>query len=210
MKQEESLQKLDHKQLAAVYKKNGLFDEQRKLLLANFKNSQIHTNLLLKLKVMVESKIKNDPTILLKNKGRTAALIQGEVINGSSSGGSILLIVDKDIQERVVDSSEFHESLKVDLKDIKRKLEGVSDEDYAKQLEAEKRLRAEEASRREKEHAENELAYKNNFKVKQLLYPRKVVKPPTFNFTPKNARDRDGRRDDPYSRGLSYGGHLHY
>lgn len=197
----------DHKQLATIYKKGGSFDKQRKLLLENFKDSQTHKNLLLKLKLMVENKVKNDPSILLKNRGKVGALIQGEIISSNPAGNPILNIVDKDIQEKIIDSPEFHEILKVELKAIKRKCEGVSDEDYAGQLEEEEKLKQEEEQRREKEKAEKELAYKNNFKVKQLAATH-MAKPPRFNFTSKNIRDRDRDRDrdggrdrDPYGRG---------
>lgn len=204
-----SANKIDHKTLSATYKKNGSFDNKRRTLLQNFKESQTHSNLLLKLKVMVESKIRNDPSILLKNKGKTAALIQGEVINGNSSGSSILSIVDKDIQEKIIDSPDFHEELKVELKDIKRKLLGISDEDYAKQLEKEREQKAEDDARKERERAERDLAYKNNFKVKQLSYPQKVIKPPRFNFHPQSHRDVD--RDHDNYRGLGgLGGQLRY
>lgn len=191
----------DHKQLALVYKKNGSFDNQRKLLLENFKNSQTHKNLLLKLKLMVEGKIKSDPSILLKNRGKMGALIQGEIISNNSGGNSILSIVDRDIQEKIIDSPEFHEILKVELRDIKRKQEGVSDEEYAKQLQAEEAARSEEERRRDRERAEKELAYKNNFKVKQLTTTH-IAKPPRFNFS-KNMRDRERDRErdrDGYGR----------
>lgn len=208
MEETKTIAVVDHKQLALVYKKNGSFDKQRKLLLENFKDSQTHKNLLLKLKLMVENKIKNDPSILLKNKGKMGALIQGEIINSNSDGGSILSIVDKDIQEKIIDSPEFHEILRVELKDIKRKAEGVSDEEYAKQLEEEEKLKTEEDQRKEKERLEKELAYKNNFKVKQLAATH-MAKPPRFSFSSKNIRDRDRdqRERDGHGRGSSsYGG----
>lgn len=199
----------DHKQLTSIYKKNGSFDNRRKQLLENFKSSQTHNNLLLKLKLMVESKIKNDPSILLKNKGTMGALIQGEVLNNNSTGNSILSVVDKDIQEKIIDSPEFHETLKSELKDTRRKCMGISDEDYAKQLEEEEKQKKEDELKREREQAERDVAYKNNFKVKQLAYAPKVVKPPRFNFQPKNARDRP---QDGYGRGGAGGlpGHLMY
>ncbi|OBA24473.1 hypothetical protein METBIDRAFT_37988 [Metschnikowia bicuspidata var. bicuspidata NRRL YB-4993] len=198
---------IDHKTLSATYKKNGSFDNKRKILLQDFKKSQTHSNLLLKLKVMVESKIRNDPSILLKNKGKIAALIQGEVINGNSSGSSILSIVDKDIQEKIIDSPGFHQELKVELKDIRRKLLGVTDEDYAKQLENERVQKAEEDARKERERAERDLAYKNNFKVKQLSFPAKIVKPPRFSFHPKNHREDD---IDNYRGSNGMSGQLRY
>ncbi|SGZ56258.1 CIC11C00000002485 [Sungouiella intermedia] len=195
----------DHKQLASIYKKGGSFDKQRKLLLENFKDSQTHKNLILKLRLMVENKVKNDPSILLKNRGKMGALIQGEIISNSSADSPILNIVDKDIQEKIIDSPEFHEILKVELKDIKRKCEGISDEDYAAHLKEEEKLKQEEEQRVEKERIEKELAYKNNFKVKQLAATH-MAKPPRFNFSSKNIRDRDRERDgnrdrDPYGRG---------
>lgn len=58
----------DSKQLINIYKKKGKFDNQRKKLLDNFKQSQTYTNLLLKLKLLIEAKVKQDPSILMKNK----------------------------------------------------------------------------------------------------------------------------------------------
>lgn len=200
---------IDHKKLASTYKKNGTFDQQRKNLLENFKESETHSNLVLKLKVMVESKIKNDPSILLKNKGKTAALIQGEVLSNSASGSSILSIVDKDIQEKIIDSPGFHLELRDELKDIRRKLLGISDENYAKQLQEEAALKEEERIRKEQAQRERETAYKNNYKVKQLSYPQRIAKPPRFSFGPKPPRD-SGRDGDGSKRGPHFGGHLSY
>lgn len=200
---------IDHKQLATIYKKNGSFDNQRKLLLENFKGSQTHSNLLLKLKLMVESKIKHDPGILLKNKGKMGALIQGEIIGNHTGGNSILSIVDKDIQEKIIDSPEFHDILQVELKDIRRRFLGISDEDYATQLEEEEKLKKEEAEKKERERAEKENAYKNNFKVKQLATSHKVAKPPRFNFQPKS-RDRDSYGRGKYGPSSGNSGHLMY
>lgn len=197
-------QKIDNKYLTLIYKKNGSFDKQRKRLLENFKTSQTHSNLLLKLKLMVESKVKADPSLLLKNKGKMAALIQGEIIS-NNSGSNILDIVDKDIQEKIIDSPEFHNKLKVELKDIRRKALGISDEDYVKQLEEEARVEKEEAEKKQREQAEKELAYKNNFKVKQLAAPPRQARPPRFNL-PTRERDSyrgrasSGRHTDRYER----------
>lgn len=200
---------LDHKLLSAKYKKNGSFDERRKHLLESFKKSQTHTNLLLKLKVMVESKIKNDPSLLLKNRGQVAALIQGEVINGPKTGASILSIVDKDIRDKILDAPEFHDELRAEVKDIKRKLLGVSDEDYAKELEEEKKSRAALpaptppappiATYTRPEH-EAEHSFRGNFS--RHPYPAKVAKPPRFHF------NLPPRRDRAPSRGFN--GHLSY
>lgn len=192
---EGSVKITDHKNLTTVYKKNGSFDQQRKELLENFKQSETHSNLLLKLRLMVENKVKNDPSILMKNKGKMGALIQGEIINqrlsknedksntersiNSNNTNSLLSIVDKDIQEKIIDSPEFHETLRIELKDIKRKLEGVSDEDYVKILEEEKMQREKELEELEQKKQEKESAYKNNFKMKNM---NKVIKPPRFNF----------------------------
>lgn len=196
-KEDEKAPIADYKQLVSHYKKSGAFDKRRKLLLENFKQSQTHTNLLLKLKLMVESKVKNDPSILTKNKGKMAALIQGEII-GNARGSAILSIVDKDIQDKIIDSSEFHDSLRAEVKDIKRKLEGVSDEDYAKQLAEEEKRKEAEAEKKAKEVAERDMAYKNNFKIKHLTAPHKISKPPRFNFN-------SSRAGDGYDREKSYG-----
>lgn len=198
-KQEENTPITDFKQLVSVYKKSGAFDNRRKLLLDNFKQSQTHKNLLLKLKLMVESKVKNDPSILLKNKGKMAALIQGEII-GNARGSTILSIVDKDIQEKIIDSSEFHDSLKAEVKDIKRKREGVSDEDYAKQLIEEEKIKKEEEEKKAKEQSARDMAYKNNFKIKHLTAPHKISKPPRFHFNSSHDSDTYGR-DKPYGSG---------
>lgn len=185
----------DHKQLTTIYKKNGSFDKQRRLLLENFRKSETHSNLLLKLKLMIENKIKNDPTILMKNKGKMGALIQGEIINqhlNSSkdesnnkkplNNNNFLSIVDKDIQEKIIDSPEFHEILKVELKDIKRKLLGITDEDYEQQLKIEEENKQKEIELAELRNKEKELSYKNNFKVKKLNPNHKITKTPKFNF----------------------------
>lgn len=194
------------KQLTSVYKKNGSFDKQRKMLLENFKESETHTNLLLKLKLMVENKIKIDPSILMKNRGKMGALIQGEIIyqhlgpkesDGKNdktkvkNNNSLLNIVDKDIQEKIIDSPEFHDSLKVELKDIKRRIEGINDEDYAKILEEERIAKEQEMEKHKLKNQEKELAYKNNFKVKHLNPSHKVMKAPRFNFgsTSKSVRE---------------------
>lgn len=201
---------LDHKQLAAKYKKNGCFDERRKYLLESFKKSQTHSNLLLKLKVMVESKIKNDPSLLLKNRGQVAALIQGEVINGPKTGASILSIVDKDIRDKILDSPLFHDVLRGELKDVKRKILGVSDEEYAKELEEERKFRANSSpsspgltasTHARGNEVDSDHSLRNNF----FKHPGKVSKPPRFHFNliPRN-RDRG-----PPPRG-SFNGHLSY
>lgn len=200
---------LDHKLLSAKYKKNGSFDERRKQLLESFKKSQTHTNLLLKLKVMVENKIKNDPSLLLKNRGQVAALIQGEVINGPKTGASILSIVDKDIRDKILDAPEFHDELRTEVKNIKRKLLGVSDEDYAKELEEEKKSRAALPAPTtpatpivtfsRPEH-EPDHSFRSNFS--RHPYPSKVAKPPRFHFNLPPRRDRGPSR--------GFNGHLSY
>lgn len=203
---------LDHKQLAAKYKKNGSFDKRRKHLLENFKESQTHSNLLLKLKVMVENKIKNDPSLLLKNRGQVAALIQGEVINGPKTGSSIVSIVDKDIRDKIIDSPDFHEELRTELKDVKRRLLGISDEDYAKELQEEKSKNAlaagssspapTSAHYNRSSEIDSEQSFRTNFY--KNTHPVKVIKPPRLQFNlPPRSRDRG-----PPSRGFD--GHLSY
>ncbi|EGW35287.1 uncharacterized protein SPAPADRAFT_53584 [Spathaspora passalidarum NRRL Y-27907] len=170
----------DSKQLTTIYKKNGQFDSQRKQLLENFKQSETYANLLLKLKILVENKVKQDPTILTKNKGKMAALIQGEIINDSSGAAGLLSIVDRDIQDKIIDSPEFHNVIREQLMDIRRILMGISDEEYAKQREQEK-LRLERLKLEAK--FANNTDYKNNFRVKSLSSTtHRVTKPPRFNI----------------------------
>lgn len=179
--------KIDHKYLTDTYKRNGLFDKQRKFLLENFKESETHANLLLKLRLMVEGKIKNDPLILLKNRGKMGALIQGEIINQhhTNTKNSLLSIADKDIQEKIIDSPDFHQLLRDELKDIKRRAEGISDEDYAKMLEEEK-AKAEEKKRQRDSDA---------YRYKKPLPSHKVTKVPRINF---KARDKPDAKDVPF------------
>lgn len=161
----------DPKELASVYKKNGSFDSQRRKLLTDFKSSQTHTNLLLKLKLMVENKIKNDPSILMKNRGKMGALIQGEIISEHKDSHNLLSIVDRDIQAKIIDSPDFQAAIKSELKDIKRVIEGISDEEYTKILQKE----AEEEKQKPPPPAERDsysYKYKHN----------RVTKPPKFNI----------------------------
>ncbi|KAK6201417.1 uncharacterized protein RJT21DRAFT_120468 [Scheffersomyces amazonensis] len=229
----------DPKQLTTIFKKNGSFDKQRRSLLSNFKSSETHANLLLKLRIMVENKIKNDPSILMKNKGIMGALIQGEILSeskdkdkgkdnesGSSSsnsntntntntnsnsntssnnslnyykkqtsGSGLLSIVDKDIEDKIIESAEFHNLLKDELKDIRRKLVGISDEDYNKILQQEKdeelrqqqEAKLKQQEKRSHNHGShhNHNDYRNNFRIKTLASNHKVTKP-RFNFSHSN------------------------
>ncbi|KAG2731589.1 hypothetical protein G9P44_001475 [Scheffersomyces stipitis] len=217
--------KIDTKQLTNIYKKNGSFDKQRRQLLQNFKQSETHANLLLKLKVMIENKINQDPSILMKNKGKMGALIQGEIINehlasksnstsgsGSNSnfestipaGSGLLSIVDKDIQDKIIDSPDFHKLVRDELKDIRRILLGISDEDYQKELrkeadeerEKQERLKAEETANTVSSiSSATEKDYKNNFRVKSLTNTHRIAKPPRFNFGGRNGRDSNENGD---------------
>ncbi|KAI5966364.1 uncharacterized protein KGF55_000673 [Candida pseudojiufengensis] len=162
----------DPKQLTTVYKKNGTFDNQRKQLLENFKSSETYNNLLLKLTIMIESKIKNDPQLLLKNKGKIAALIQGEIIQNSNNELNILSIVDKDIQDKIIESRNFHEILKDELMNIQRKIMGINDEEFNKIKENIKltnlKLEKEKSLKKLKYEQElKNLEYRDNF-VKNL------------------------------------------
>lgn len=195
----------DPKELMAVYKRNGSFDRQRKSLLEDFKKSETHNNLLLKLQLIVDSKIKSDPYILMKNKGKMAALIHGGIINdhilqkSGKGSNSLLSIVDKDIEEKIIDSPEFHDILKNELKDIRRRQMGISDEDYAKILEEERKKQEQEIEDSKRRMAERELAYKNNFKIKNLSSLGKISKPPRFNISLSRKNDR--HRDTPEAQG---------
>lgn len=143
MSQESSSKKpqiTDSKQLINIYKKKGKFDNQRKILLDNFKQSQTYNNLLLKLKILIEAKVKQDPSILMKNKGKMAALIQGEITTNDNN--ELLSIVDKDIQDKVLDSYEFHNLIKNELIDIKQEISGDNHEEL-KDLKIQEQLKLE-------------------------------------------------------------------
>ncbi|CUM64395.1 uncharacterized protein PRCAT00001998001 [Priceomyces carsonii] len=180
----------DPKQLTTVYKKNGSFDLQRRLLLENFKQSETHSNLQLKLKLMVEGMVKQDPSILMKNRGKMGALIQGNIINQhmqNKNESSVLSIVDKDFQDKITGNPEFQSKLKDELKDIKRRLLGISDEEYEKELEQERAKQLlEEKQKEEKKHSRSDRDYRNNFKLKQLS-SNKITKPPKFNFSSRGS-----------------------
>lgn len=202
------------KELTTIYKKNGSFDKQRKLLLENFKTSETHSNLLMKLKLLIDGKIKANPEILLKNKGKTGALIQGEIINehinDPSKGNTLLSIVDKDIQEKIIDSPEFLLLLKDELRDVKRKLEGISDEEYEKLLAKEKELELEREREKERERERiNERNkdireppfYGNKFSGSYRPKVGRITKVPRFNFReiPKSSKDElngEDKKDD--------------
>ncbi|RLV96245.1 hypothetical protein JA1_000437 [Spathaspora sp. JA1] len=179
----------DSKQLTTIYKKNGQFDNQRKQLLENFKQSETYANLLLKLKILIENKIKQDPTILQKNKGKMAALIQGEITNDSK----LLNIVDKDIQDKIIDSPEFHNVIRQQLLDIRRIILGITDEEYANQQQQEK-LRLERLKLEAKFAQANNTDYKNNFRVKSLNNNR-ITKPPRFNIQKATNNQSSGSSD---------------
>ena len=57
-------------------------------------------------------KVKQDPNILMKTKGKMAALIQGEMTTNNDNN-ELLNIVDKDIQDKIIDSFEFHNLVKM-------------------------------------------------------------------------------------------------
>ncbi|EDK40060.2 hypothetical protein PGUG_04158 [Meyerozyma guilliermondii ATCC 6260] len=202
----------DAKSLMSIYKRSGAFDQQRKRLLEDFKSSETHKNLLLKLQMMLDNKVKNDPSILAKNRGKMGALIQGEIVNQHSSTNDpgLLGIVDKDIQEKIIESPDFRHLIESEIKDIRRKVLGISDEDHKKMLEEEENQKLkdqEEAKRKASERAQEErdreerdrdIAYKNNFKVKKPA--NKSFKAPRIKFA---ARD-GGREDDKEPRPLMY------
>jgi COMPASS component SHG1 len=127
----------DPKQLATLYKKKGAFDKQRKRLLADFRASETHANLLLKIKMIVESRVRADPSILRRNRGKVGALIQGDITQQRGEN-PILSIVDRDIQEKIIDSPEFHRELRSELGEVKRVLLGLSEEEWAERTRQER------------------------------------------------------------------------
>lgn len=187
---------VDSRQLTTVYKRSGAFDQQRKQLLDDFKKSETHKNLLLKLQTMVDNKVKNDPSILAKNRGKMAALLQGEIVSQHSAGheAGLLAVVDKDIQEKIIELAEFRKTIQDEIRDIRRKLMGVSDEEYQKQLdeEAAREIKlkdeAEGWATGARDERDRDLAYKNNFKVKKAAH--RVSKVPQIKFAPRGDEEK--------------------
>lgn len=77
----------DPRQLVNQYKRSGLFDDERKKILNNFKSSDTYELLQKKVEELVNLKIQEDNSILVKNKGRTSALIQSSFINSGNVNG---------------------------------------------------------------------------------------------------------------------------
>ena len=118
-----------------------------------------------------------------------AALIQGEMTTNNDNN-ELLNIVDKDIQDKIIDSFEFHNLVKNDLIDIKQELLGISDEEIAKikdqeklklerlRMEAKmkdlKRIQQQQLQNQEQQH-QVEKNYKNNFKIKILLLHHQII-----------------------------------
>ncbi|EGV63377.1 hypothetical protein PSN45_004343 [Yamadazyma tenuis] len=190
----------DPKALTGVYKKRGAFDKQRKTLLENFKSSETHSNLLLKLKLMVESKVKNNPDILMKNKGKMAALIQGEIMSehNSKDSTSLLSIVDKDIQEKIIDSPEFHELLRKELKEVKRREEGITDEEFNRILEEEH-----QQEQQKKAQLQKDKEIHNSDKERSSYRPNKVTKAPRFKYNSVNTSRNSSTNKEGNSSGNS-------
>ncbi|RCK56671.1 hypothetical protein Cantr_05463 [Candida viswanathii] len=187
----------DSKQLISIYKKKGKFDNQRKNLLDNFKQSQTYTNLLLKIKLLIEAKVKQDPSILMKNKGKMAALIQGEITTNDNN--ELLSIVDKDIQDKILDSYEFHNLIKNELIDIRQEISGDNDEELMNLKKQEKikleRLKFEskltnlkmiqqhhELAQEPPEPVYSKSGYKTSSTSSSICSNNRVSKPPRFNY----------------------------
>lgn len=152
----------------------------------------------------------------MKNKGKMAALIQGEMTTNNDNN-ELLNIVDKDIQDKIIDSFEFHNLVKNDLIDIKQELLGISDEEIAKikdqeklklerlRMEAKmkdlKRIQQQQQLQNQEQQHQVEKNYKNNFKIKNLASSssnHRVNKPPRFNF-----RDSNNNITDTYDKQTS-------
>merc|ERR1712080_301385 len=126
--------------------------------------------------------------------------------HGSKEDTGILSIVDKDIQENIIDSSQFHESLKEELMDVQRKLMGISDDEF-ETMKQELRVKKEKQEQEEAikrqvrlEKDKNELDYRNNFRIKEMTNGRvhsnaatahRVHKVPRINLKSKNASGGD-------------------
>lgn len=87
----------DPRQLVNQYKRSGLFDDERKKILNNFKSSNTYELLQNKVEELVNLKIQEDNSILVKNKGRTSALIQSSLINTGNTNGSSSSLLGKNM-----------------------------------------------------------------------------------------------------------------
>ncbi|CDK25588.1 unnamed protein product [Kuraishia capsulata CBS 1993] len=110
---------LDAKGLSSLYKRKGYFDQQRKVLLSDFKQSSEHETLQHMLRQLVEEKVKEDPTILTKNKGKMAALLQGSIATNSRNK-EILSLVEKYSKTRTVDSKELTASVNETMEQLEK------------------------------------------------------------------------------------------
>lgn len=133
------------KKLTSIYKKNGSFDKQRNIFLETFKNSDVYSKSIIKLEEIIEKIIKENPDFLLKNKGKIAALIQGQIINdylklksdtnnlvpnkelNNDSNTNFLFEIDQEIEKIIFSSTEFQVSLRKDLMKIQDDLMKTQD-----------------------------------------------------------------------------------
>lgn len=172
---------MSSKELVSIYKKNGAFDRRRRNLLSNFKELQTHNNLILKLQKIVDNTVKTDPTLLVGNRGKGAALIQTTLIQ-QQQADSILGIVDRDIQEKIIDLPEFRNLLRDELEEIDRVKRGITDAEWEKiKLKKLEERKAEEEARR----AEEEEKVKEDRRLQQVEPPRpkpKVSRAPKINL----------------------------
>ncbi|ODQ79096.1 hypothetical protein BABINDRAFT_162161 [Babjeviella inositovora NRRL Y-12698] len=128
----------DPKQLTTVYKRSGAFDKQRKQLLNDFKDSETFSRVSSVIQQRIRKKVAKDPSLLAKNKGKIAALIQGEIINDPE----VIELIEKDIRRRVFTAKESHNAVYNGLDDIQRTLLGLPNrsEDFGKETHHEERL----------------------------------------------------------------------
>ncbi|ODV85874.1 hypothetical protein CANARDRAFT_7237 [[Candida] arabinofermentans NRRL YB-2248] len=74
-------------ELITKYKRKGYFDTKRKQLISNFTTSETENDVSMNFKLdelidkLIDLKVRQDPSILAKNKGKLAALVQTALIN---------------------------------------------------------------------------------------------------------------------------------
>ena len=71
--------------LVLTYKRGGGFDEKKKAILQEFPHTPQYHQLMQLVKIIVDNEISRDPSLLLKNRGQLAALIEGSILRSPDS-----------------------------------------------------------------------------------------------------------------------------
>ncbi|KAH3672267.1 hypothetical protein WICMUC_004362 [Wickerhamomyces mucosus] len=135
----------DNKSINVLYKRKGHFDAKREELVKNFKQTEAYGNLVTTAKQIVESIIRNNPKLLVKNRGQLTALIEGTIsryvqsmvnyqkpdplkmklendeINVSGIGiESVYSLIEEEIKDSTICSYSLKEELMETLKELRK------------------------------------------------------------------------------------------